>query len=143
GEAAQAAKRCMTVAVPGGVCAPAHRPSDARSRRHAASLGGTWLALLASFHRDTAELATGCWTDPTFAHWRCSAPVIAWLVWQRGTELALVAPHGWWPGRAVVGAGGFAWLLGDAASVAQFRHLGLVVMLQGAVATLLGPNVAR
>ena len=40
-------------------------------------------------------------------------------------------------------AGGFAWLLGDAAEVALVRQYGLVVMLQGAVLSCLGPTVAR
>lgn len=133
----------MTIAVPAGDFTPASSLFDARWRRHAALLGATWLALLAIFHRDTADLATIYWTNTTFGHCLFVTPVIAWLVWQRRNELALVAPQGWWPGLALVGAGGFAWLLGDAASVAQFRHVGLVLMLQGAVVTVLGPNVAR
>ncbi|NWN27630.1 EpsI domain-containing exosortase, partial [Escherichia marmotae] len=71
------------------------------------------------------------------------APVIGWLVWQRRVELSEVAPQGWWPGLAIVAAGGFGWMVGDAAGVALFRHAGLVLMLQGAVVAVLGPNVAR
>src|SRR5262249_51660537 len=39
--------------------------------------------------------------------------------------------------------GGMAWLIGDAAGVALFRHAGLIAMLQGAVVSVLGFNVAR
>ncbi len=69
--------------------------------------------------------------------------MIAWLVWQRRGELAQLRPVGWWPGLALVAVGGFGWLMGDAASVGFARQLGLVVMLQGAVVAVLGPNVAR
>jgi exosortase A len=133
----------MTAAIPASGFTPARAHFDASWRRHAALLGAVWLALLAMFHRDTANLATIYWTNTTFGHCLFIAPVIGWLVWQRRAELALVPPQGWWPGLAIVGAGGFAWLLGDASSVALFRHAGLVLMLQGAVVTVFGPNVAR
>ncbi|MEN2712361.1 exosortase A [Sphingomonas sp. NPDC092331] len=116
---------------------------DARWKRHAAILAGVWLALLAIFHRDTADLATIYWTNTTFGHCLFIAPVIAWLVWQRRAELSEVAPQGWWPGLVIVAAGGFGWMVGDAAGVALFRHAGLALMLQGAVVTVLGPNVTR
>ncbi len=133
----------MTIATPAGDFTPAASRFDARWQRHAAVLGATWLALLAIFHRDTLDLATIYWTNTTFGHCLFIAPVIAWLVWQRRSELALVPPQSWWPGLALVATGGFGWLLGDASSVALFRHAGLVLMLQGAVVTVLGPNVAR
>src|SRR3546814_2877824 len=41
------------------------------------------------------------------------------------------------------GAGAFCWLIGDAAGVALARHLGLIVMLQGAVIGVLGPQISR
>ncbi|MEO9129680.1 MAG: exosortase A, partial [Sphingomonas sp.] len=95
------------------------------------------------FHADAAGLAKIWWTSTTFGHCLFIAPVIAWLIWQRRAELAQVKPSAWWPGLALVATGGFGWLLGDAASVALARHLGLVMMLQGAAVTILGPNVAR
>lgn len=134
----------MTVAAaPAAGTVPASATFDSRWKRHAAILGAVWLALLAIFHRDTADLATIYWTNTTFGHCLFIAPVIGWLVWQRRRELAEVSPQGWWPGLALVAAGGLGWMLGDAASVALFRHAGLVLMLQGAVVTVLGPNVAR
>ena len=83
------------------------------------------------------------WTNTTFGHCLFIAPVIGWLVWIRRGELSQLTPQSWAPGLALVAAGGFGWLLGDAAGVALARHLGLVMMLQGAVLTTLGPNVAR
>ncbi|MEG3179833.1 exosortase A [Sphingomonas sp. LT1P40] len=116
---------------------------DARWQRHAMLLGGVWAALLILFHRDVADLTTIYWTNTTFGHCLFIAPVVGWLVWQRRFGLTQVVPAAWWPGLAIVGGGGFAWLLGDAAGVALFRHLGLVVMAQGAVVAVLGPNVSR
>src|SRR3569833_3093354 len=135
----------MTMVVPAAVFAAGATAGgfDARWRRHAAMLLGAALLIVALFHDDALALASIWWTSTTFGHCLFISPVIAWLVWQRRAELAQVAPVGWWPGLLLVGAGGFGWLLGDAASVALARHLGLVMMLQGAVVTILGPNVAR
>ncbi|HWK35668.1 exosortase A, partial [Sphingomonas sp.] len=102
-----------------------------------------WAALLILFHRDVADLANIYWNSTTFGHCLFVPPVIGWLVWQRRRELTQLTPAAWWGGQAIVAAGALAWLLGDAAGVAFARHLGLVVMLQGAVIALLGPNVAR
>jgi exosortase A len=131
----------MTAAVAGQ--APAGVVFDARWKRHAAMLVGAWAALLLLFRHDAADLLRIYWTNTTFGHCLFVAPVIAWLVWQRKRELAEVVPGGWWPGLALVAAGGASWVVGDAAGVALFRHAGLIVMLQGAVVSVLGPNVAR
>ncbi len=135
----------MTMIVPAADFAAGTKAGgfDARWRRHAAVLLGAALLIVALFHDDAMTLATIWWTSTTFGHCLFISPVIAWLVWQRRTELAQVVPAGWWPGLLLVAAGGFGWLLGDAASVALARHLGLVMMLQGAAVTILGPNVAR
>ncbi|WP_109807224.1 exosortase A [Sphingosinithalassobacter portus] len=116
---------------------------DSRWVRHALVLGGVWALLLLLFRSDTRDLATIYWTNTTFGHCLFILPVIGWLVWQRRNELAQLVPAGWLPGLALAGAGGVAWLLGEAAQVALMRHLGLVLMLQGSVVTVLGPNVSR
>ena len=64
-------------------------------------------------------------------------------MWQRRAALARLVPIAWTPGLAIVAAGAFGWLLGQAAGVALARHLGLVLMLQGSVVALLGRAVAR
>lgn len=106
-------------------------------------LAGAWGALLVLFHRDVADLAGIYWNSTTFGHCLFVPPVIGWLVWQRRHDLAQLLPVAWWPGQAIVAAGALAWFGGDAAGVALARHLGLVVMLQGAVVAVLGPHVAR
>jgi exosortase A len=107
------------------------------------ALGMVALAILLIFRSDVRDLAELYWTNTTFGHCLFIAPVIGWLIWIRRAELAKVKPVAWAPGLALVAIGGLSWLVGDAAGVALARHLGLVLMLQGAVVTLLGPNVAR
>ena len=101
------------------------------------------LALLLTFRQDLADLAHLWWTSTTFGHCLFIGPVIAWLVWQRRTEVAQLTPSAWAPGLALVAVGGLVWLVGDAASTALLRQAGLVAMLDAAVVTLLGPAVAR
>ena len=112
-------------------------------RRPLVALGLVVAVLLVTFRRDVGDLATLYWTNTTFGHCLFIAPVIGWLVWTRWGELARLTPQSWAPGLALVAVGGFGWLLGDAGTVSFARHLGLVMMLQGAVLTVLGPNVAR
>lgn len=133
----------MTLAMPSGAFEAHDHLFDGAWKRHAAMLAGVWAVLLLLFRTDVGDLATIYWTNTTFGHCLFIAPVVGWLVWQRRRELALVPPAAWWPGLTVVGGGALAWLVGDAAGVALFRHLGLVVMMQGAVVALLGPNVTR
>lgn len=116
---------------------------DTPWRTHLAALALVAGAVLLLFRSDLRDLAHIWWTSTTFGHCLFIGPVVAWLIWQRRRELAVLMPVGWAPGLALVGLGGFGWLLGDAAGVALARHLGLVLMLQGAVVTVLGPNVAR
>ncbi len=106
-------------------------------------LAGAWAAILALFHRDVADLAGIYWNSTTFGHCLFVPPVIGWLVWQRRRELAQLTPAAWWPGLMLAAVGGLGWFLGEAAGVAFARHLGLVVMLQGAVVAVLGPAVSR
>lgn len=112
-------------------------------RRALLVLGGIWASLLAIFHRDAAGMADIWWNSTTYGHCLFVGPIIGWLVWQRRRELAQLTPQAWWPGLAIVAGGGAVWLVGEAAAVALFRHVGLVAMLQGAVVTLLGARVAR
>lgn len=110
---------------------------------HLAVLGGTATVLLLLFHRDAADIVRIWLESSTFNHCILILPIIAWLVLQRGPQLRQLTPTSWSPGLIVVGAGACAWLLGEAGSVALARHIGLIVMLQGAVIACLGKAVAR
>lgn len=129
----------MTLALPGVPIAT----SRSDWARQGIALAVVTACVLLMFARDAADLARFWWTSTTYGHCLFIGPVVAWLVWQRRRELAALTPTAWWPGGVVVAAGATAWLLGEAGSVALGRHVGLVVMLQGAVVTLLGPAVAR
>jgi exosortase A len=117
--------------------------ADLRWRAHLTALAGAAAAILILFHRDAAHMATIWWTSSTFNHILLIPPILAWLVWQRRPELALLRPSVWWPPLALVAAGALGWLLGEAAGVALARHAGLVLMLQGAIACCLGKAAAR
>lgn len=112
-------------------------------RASLAALAAAWAALLALFAPDVGDLASIYWNSTTFGHCLFVLPVVGWLVWTRHRELAQLTPAAWWPGLALVGAGALAWFLGQVAGVGFARHLGLVLMLQGAAVALLGPAVAR
>ncbi|OWK31675.1 exosortase A [Sphingomonas dokdonensis] len=115
----------------------------ARWRVHLAALGGVALCILLLFHRDVADLARLWWTSTTYGHCLFILPVVGWLVWSRREALAELTPVAWWPGLALVAAGCGGWLLGEAAGVAAARQFGLIITLQGAVVTILGPHVGR
>ncbi|HEX8554254.1 MAG TPA: exosortase A [Sphingomonas sp.] len=117
--------------------------AQGRWPRHLLALGATSIALLLMFRADVTTLVHLWWTSTTFGHCLFIGPVIGWLVWQRRGEVGALTPEAWAPGLAIVAGGGAAWWIGDAASVALARQLGLVVMLQGLVATLLGSQVSR
>jgi len=106
-------------------------------------LAAAALAILLLFHRDALDIVGIWWRSASYGHCLFLVPIIAWLAWQRRDGLALLTPRNWAPGLALVAAGAGGWLLGDAAGVGLARHLGLVMMLQGAVLSLLGPAVSR
>jgi exosortase A len=131
----------MSVAWPRGAFWSA--PGDRAWTTPLALLGGAWAALLVLFHRDVGDLAYIYWNSTTFGHCLFVLPVVGWLMAQRIGEVRAIAPSAWWPGLLVVAAGAGGWFLGNAAGVALARHLGLVLMLQGAFVAILGPRVAR
>ena len=112
-------------------------------RMHLAALAAAAAVILLLFGRDLGDLLHLWWTSTTYGHCLFIAPVVAWLVWTRRDGLVAMTPVAWWPGLLLVTAGGFGWLLGEAAGAAFARQVGLVMMLQGAVVTLLGAHVAR
>jgi exosortase A len=112
-------------------------------QRQLTVLGVAAAAVLLLLWSDAADMAGIWWNSSTYNHCVLIPPLIAWLVWQRRAELADLTPRAWLPGLAIVAAGACAWLLGYAGGISLGRHAGLVVMLQGAVVTLLGKAVTR
>lgn len=130
----------MTAALAVG---PAAREAAHGWRAHLLALFAAAAAILALFARDAAHMAGVWWESATFNHCLLIPFLLAWLVRQRLPELRRLAPRAWAPGLAVVALGACSWLVGEAAAAALARHLGLVLMLQGAVIACLGPAVAR
>lgn len=112
-------------------------------RRQLIGLAVTSAAILLLFYGDVADILGLWWNSSTYGHCLFLPPIIAWLVWQRLPDLRRLTPAAWAPGLLLVAAGGFGWLLGDAAEVALVRQFGVVLMLQGAVVACLGRAVAR
>ncbi len=108
-----------------------------------AALALALLGLLALFARDAGDMASLWWDASTYQHCLFVLPIVAWLIWQRRDEVAVQPAAGWWPGLALVAGAAFVWLLGEAGGVALARHLGLVLMVQASVVTILGPAAAR
>jgi exosortase A len=133
----------MTAILPIEKAKPAGLAAGQGWRKHLIALGLAATAILLLFARDAVGMVSVWIESETFNHCALILPIIAWLIWQRLTELRQLEPSAWWPGLVLVGAGAAAWLLGEAGGVALGRHAGLVLMLQGATIACLGRDVAR
>lgn len=102
-----------------------------------------WLGILLIFWRDAADMASIWWNSSTFNHCLLILPILWWLVEQRREELTKLTPRPWALPLIWLAAGAVGWMLGDAAGLALARHLGLIMLLQGSAALLLGPAVTR
>ncbi|MDZ3832528.1 MAG: exosortase A [Sphingopyxis sp.] len=118
-------------------------PSAALWKRHLTALVLLAGLILLLFHRDALDMAGIWWHSSTFTHCLLMVPMIGWLVSQRIALLRPLVPAWWWPALVWMAGGGLVWLVGEAAGVALFRQLGLVLMLQGAVAVTLGEKLVR
>ena len=112
-------------------------------QRHLTALAALSAAIIAIFHRDAADMVGIWWHSSTFTHCLLMVPMIGWLVSQRTALLKPLMPACWWPALVWIAWAGLVWLVGEAAGVGLFRQLGLVLMLQGAVAATLGEKLAR
>lgn len=101
-----------------------------------------WAGLIALTRGDWAEMASQWWNSSTCNHILLIPPILAWLVRLRWPELRKLRPQAWWPALAWLAAGLLAWAGGTAAGVNLIAQAGAVMLLQAAVATVLGPSVA-
>lgn len=88
-----------------------------------------------------ADIFTIAWRDEEASHILLVAPIIAWLVWVRRVRFRRSQPRFSWIGPVLIGAGwGIAWL--SFRNAFQFGwHGGAVIMLVGAVASVVGLRV--
>jgi exosortase A len=112
-----------------------------RWRNHLMLLAVVVAIMVALFFRDWKDMALLWWDVSTYNHCLFILPIVGWLIWQRKGELARLTPRAWWPGLIGVGAGALLWMLGEAGGIAFFRHIAVVLMVQGAAVTLLGRAV--
>jgi exosortase A len=110
-------------------------------RRPLFQLALAWAALFGLTWRDWAEMAHQWWDVSTYNHILLVPPILAWLVRQRWPELRKLVPQAWWPGLALGAAGLVCWLAGTALGINTASQLGAVVLLQAAVAVVLGPRI--
>ncbi len=106
-------------------------------------LGAALAALLFLFQNDFLSMATVWINSPTFNHCLLIAPIIGWLIWNRRAEVAQLTPQASLWGLVPVAIGAASWFVGEAAGVTLARHLGIIVMMQGSVVTILGISVTR
>ena len=100
-----------------------------------------WAGLMLLTAGTWVEMARQWWNASTYNHILLIPPILAWLVRLRWPELARLHPQAWWPGFAWFAGGLLAWALGTATDVNLIGELGAVMLLQGAVAVLLGPRI--
>ncbi len=112
-------------------------------RQSIAGLAALWAGILLLFRRDVADMVLIWWNSSTFNHCLLIIPILIWLVSQRRAILLQLTPRSFAPALLYTAVGAGGWLLGDAAGVAVARQLGVIMMLQGAIAAVLGLNVAR
>jgi len=101
------------------------------------------LAILV-LYRETAMSMVEIWArSDTFMHGFIVPPITLWLIWRIRKRIALLTPHpSIWALLGLVAAG-FAWLLGELATVGVVSQFALTTMLVLAVPAVLGFQVAR
>ena len=100
-----------------------------------------WLAALLLTAPQWIAMARQWLTVSAYQHILFVPPIIGWLVWNRRTVLAQMAPHAWWPGLALVIGALLIWLAGSLTSIDIVAQGAAVLLLQGVTIALLGPRV--
>jgi exosortase A len=112
-------------------------------RRPLALLALLWAAIAGLFASDIGHMVSIWWSSSTYNHILFIPPLIAWLVAERAALIAPLRPGAWPVGGAMMLAAAGVWLTGQGTDIALLRHLGVVLMLQAAVAASLGPMLIR
>lgn len=102
------------------------------------------LLLILLLYRETALAMVDIWArSETFTHGFLVPPISLWLIWRIRDRVALVTPrpNAW--ALLALAATGFAWLLGELATVSVVSQFALTTMLVLAVPAVLGLPVAR
>ena len=112
-------------------------------RRPLMHLALLWTAIAALFMADIAHMVSIWWGSATYNHILLIPLLIMWLVAERVRLVATLRPSSWLLGIVPLLAALAVWVAGQATDIALLRHLGVVLMLQAAVASTLGPTIVR
>lgn len=109
----------------------------------AALLAALLVAVLWAYS-DTLTAMVEIWDrSETYAHGYLIAPIALWLVWRQRESLREVPVGHSVAGIVALAAAGFAWLLGELASVASVSQFALVGMIVALVWAVMGTAMAR
>lgn len=103
----------------------------------------SWLAIAGLFIGDIIDMVSIWWNISTYNHILLIVPLLGWLVWQYVPQLTHIIPRFSYLGILWLLGGALLWIMGEAAGIALFRHIAIVVMLQGSAIAFCGLNVAR
>lgn len=99
-----------------------------------------WLGNVALFASDWRAMALQWWDSSTYNHVLLIPFILGWLISLRWREVVRLEPQAWWPGLVAFAGAAFLWLLGSFAGLSLATQLGVVLMAQASVLTLLGPK---
>ena len=116
-------------------CPPAWRAPLVR-------LSLAWIALVAWFWRDWADMVGQWWNSSTYNHILLVPFIVGWLALMRASELSRLEPRAWWPGLIVVAGALFLWVLGAVSGLNIARQAAAVIALQAVAVTMLGPRAS-
>jgi len=102
------------------------------------------LALILVLYRETAISMVEIWArSETFTHGFLVPPITLWLIWRIRDDIAILPPRPSIMALFALAATGFAWLLGELATVGVLSQFALITMLVLTVPAVLGFQVAR
>jgi exosortase A len=94
-----------------------------------AATAAVMLAVFAVFHDTFFSMAWTWQRSDTFTHGFLVLPIVLFLVWRSRARVASIAPEPAWGGLAVLAVLGFAWLLGELASVQVVSQIAVTLMI--------------
>ncbi|MFN3457524.1 MAG: exosortase A [Novosphingobium sp.] len=109
-------------------------------RRSLALLALAGTGNIALFAPDWQAMFLQWWDSSTYNHVLLIPFILGWLISLRWREVVRIESRAWWPGLIAFAAAAFLWLLGTFAGLSLATQLGVVVMAQASVLTLLGPR---
>lgn len=118
--------------------------SAATARFRQIALAGlvAFAIVTAVFYPTAAAVASIWWRSETFAHGLVVLPISLWLLWGMRKQLAAIPLRPSWLPLIPLMLSGFAWLIGESASVAALSHFALAGMLVSAVWAVWGHALA-